>query len=327
VAKGSDLATNEAANQKSYGSVAIRPISLMRPRNNTAGNHRELADIAENSLVISTETRLRALNGGLFVAPGYGLHPERELTSFELIFVRSGVLRLWERSHALLGENERRFEIAAGQSLILWPGRRHGPSASYETKTSFYWLHFEIDSSPSSSGSVVTQVAKISRPLRLVELFRRFLDDQEDGDLETHYAGTLVKLMLLEIALQNQPKYVNSGRPNARKLAASAQVVIGERFREPITTSEIARTLHCNPDYLGRVYRETFGHSVTTGIHQARMHHAKNLLLLSSLNVKEISCACGYENPDYFRRMFRRFFDMQPNQFRSLHPRQHTNAV
>jgi AraC-like DNA-binding protein len=311
----------------------------MRPRKNVAGNHREITNITQNSLVISTETGLRALNGGLFAAPGYGLHPERELTSFELIFVRSGVLRLWERSYALGArgerchaparpeENERRFEIAAGQSLILWPGRRHGPSAPYETKTSFYWLHFEINGSPGSSGSVVTQVAKVSRPLRLVELFRRFLDDQEDGDLEAHYAGTLVKLMLLEIALQNHPKYVDSVRPNARKLAASAQVVIGERFREPITTSEIARTLHCNPDYLGRVYRETFGHSVTNGIHQARMHHAKNLLLLSSLNVKEISGACGYENPDYFRRMFRRFFDMQPNQFRSLHPRQHTNAV
>jgi len=173
----------------------------------------------------------------------------------------------------------------------------------------------------------VHQVADIPRPLRLVELFRRFLDDQENDDLEPNYAATLVKLMLLEIALQNQSKHAKKLQPPARKLAATAQVAIGKRFREPITTSEIARTLHCNPDYLGRVYRETFGHNLTTGIHQARMHHAKNLLLLSSLNVKEISAACGYSNPDYFRRMFRRFFDMQPNQFRSLHPRQHTNAA
>ena len=161
----------------------------------------------------------------------------------------------------------------------------------------------------------------------MVELFRRFLDDQENNDLEPNYAATLVKLMLLEIALQDQSKHGRRGQPPARKLAATAQVAIGKRFREPITTSEIARTLHCNPDYLGRVYRETFGHSLTIGIHQARMHHAKNLLLLSSLNVKEVSAACGYGNPDYFRRMFRRFFDMQPNQFRSLHPRQHTNAA
>jgi AraC-like DNA-binding protein/quercetin dioxygenase-like cupin family protein len=272
-----------------------------------------------NQLVISTETGLSASNGGLFVAPGYVLHPERELASFELIFVRSGVLRLWE--------NQNQFEISPGHTLILWPGRRHGPSAPYEPKTSFYWLHFELDPAPAAAGAVVPQVANVPRPLRLVELFRRFLDDQENDDLEPNYAATLVKLMLLEIAQQDRAKQGKRGQLPARKLAATAQVAIGKRFREPITTSEIARTLHCNADYLGRVYRETFGHSLTTGIHQARMHHAKSLLLLSSLNVKEISAACGYGNPDYFRRMFRRFFDMQPNQFRSLHPRQHTNAA
>ena len=272
-----------------------------------------------NQLVISTQSALSASNAGLFVAPGYGLHPERELATYELIFVRSGMLRLWENQH--------RFQISPGQTLILWPGRRHGPSAPYEPKTSFYWLHFEVDSAPSGSGVIVNQVAEVPRPLRLVELFRRFLDDQENNDLEPNYAATLVKLMLFEIVLQDQSKHANRLQPPARKLAATAQVAIGKRFREPITTSEIARTLYCNPDYLGRVYRETFGHSLTTGIHQARMHHAKNLLLLSSLNVKEISDACGYSNPDYFRRMFRRFFDMQPNQFRSLHPRQHTNAA
>jgi AraC-like DNA-binding protein len=275
--------------------------------------------VSPNQLVISTQSALSASNAGLFVAPGYGLHPERELASYELIFVRSGMLRLWENQH--------RFQISPGQTLILWPGRRHGPSAPYEPKTSFYWLHFEVDSALSGSGVIVNQVAEVPRPLRLVELFRRFLDDQENNDLEPNYAATLVKLMLFEIVLQDQSKHANRLQPPARKLAATAQVAIGKRFREPITTSEIARTLHCNPDYLGRVYRETFGHSLTTGIHQARMHHAKNLLLLSSLNVKEISDACGYSNPDYFRRMFRRFFDMQPNQFRSLHPRQHTNAA
>jgi len=275
--------------------------------------------MSANQLIISTQTALSASNAGLFVAPRYGLHPERELASFELIFVRSGVLRLWE--------NENRFEVSPGQTLILWPGRRHGPSAPYEPKTSFYWLHFELDSPSCATGAVVPQVADVPRPLRLVELFRRFLDDQENDDLEPNYAATLVKLMLLEIALQNQSQQANRMHPPARKLAATAQLAIGKRFREPITTTEIARTLHCNPDYLGRVYRETFGHSLTVGIHQARMHHAKNLLLLSSLNVKEISAACGYGNPDYFRRMFRRFFDMQPNQYRSLHPRQHTNAA
>jgi AraC-like DNA-binding protein len=270
-------------------------------------------------LRISTGTRLSAANAGLLVSPGGRSHPERCIATYELIFARSGVLRLWEE--------ERQIVLPPHHALILWPGRRHGPAAPYEPRTSFYWLHFHLEEEDSSLSFVtVPQVTYLSQPLRLVELLRRFLDDQENRRLESNYASALVKLMLLEIATQIGSHHGDAPQ-QGRKLAAIAQTALGKRFREPIATSEIARMLHCNPDYLGRVYRETFGYSLTTGIHRVRMHHAKNLLLLSSLTVKEVSLACGYENPDYFRRMFRRFFDMQPNQFRLLHPQQHTNAV
>ncbi len=46
-----------------------------------------------------------------------GCHPSRTIDNFELIFVRQGRL--------MMGEEDQRFEIAAGQTLILWPGRRH----------------------------------------------------------------------------------------------------------------------------------------------------------------------------------------------------------
>jgi AraC-like DNA-binding protein len=270
-------------------------------------------------LRISTLTQLSAANAGFFAAPGARSHPERCIQSHELIFVRTGVLRLWEE--------ERQFILPPQHTLILWPNRRHGPAAPYEPRTSFYWLHFHVEKEDDTKdGVAIPQATRLSQGLRLVELFRRFLDDQENRWLEPNYASVLVKLMLLEISTQVGHNE-GSALPQGRKLAAIAQTALGKRFREPITTSEIARTLHCNPDYLGRVYRETFGYSLTTGIHQVRMHHAKNLLLLSSLTVKEVSLACGYENPDYFRRMFRRFFDMQPNQFRLLHTRQHTNAT
>jgi YesN/AraC family two-component response regulator len=80
-----------------------------------------------------------------------------------------------------------------------------------------------------------------------VELWRRFLDDQENARLEPNYASVLVKLMLLEIATQVGNPQCEEPQ-HRRKLAAIAQTAVGKRFREPITTSEIARTLHCNPD-------------------------------------------------------------------------------
>jgi AraC-like DNA-binding protein len=227
-----------------------------------------------------------------------------------------------------LSEENTVFALEKGDTLILWPGRFHRGVAPYGPNTSFYWVHFFLwadGAAPEVDGSVIPQHCRLPEPLRLTELFLRFLDDQERKRLEKNYASTLVKLMLLEVALQSSPYFSAAGQ--SQNLAIQAQAFITRNFREALSTSLIARKLHCNPDYLGRVYRQAYGCHPTEGIHRARMKHAKNLLLLTSMNVNEIAVASGYEDSDYFRKVFRRFFDMQPRRFRTLHARQHLNSA
>ena len=271
-------------------------------------------------LRLSGASKFEACNAGLFVSPAQGIHPERIIDSYELILVRTGTL--------VLGEETTVFALEQGDTLILWPGRVHRGVAPYASNTSFYWVHFHLESKVIDSGeegASIPQHYRLPEPLRLTELFLRFLDDQERQRLDRDYASTLVKLMLFEIALQNSPHF--SAERRSQSLATQAQRLITRNFREPLSTSLIARKLHRNPDYLGRVYRQTYGCNPTEGIHRARMKHAKNLLLLTSMNVDEIALACGYEDSDYFRKVFRRFFDMQPRRFRTLHVKQHLNSA
>ncbi|MBV8417487.1 MAG: helix-turn-helix transcriptional regulator [Verrucomicrobia bacterium] len=271
-------------------------------------------------LRLSDAWKVEACNAGLFVSPAQGIHHGRVIDSYELILARTGTL--------VLSEEARVFALEQGDTLILWPGRFHRGVAPYAANTSFYWVHFFLRTDgqpPSVDGVVIPQHCRLAEPLRLTELFLRFLDDQERNRLEKDYAATLVKLMLLEISLQNSPHF--SAASQSQNLATQAQTLITGNFREALSTSLIARKLHCNPDYLGRVYRQTYGCNPTEGIHRARMKHAKNLLLLTSMNVNEIAVACGYEDSDYFRKVFRRFFDMQPRRFRTLHARQHLNSA
>jgi AraC-like DNA-binding protein len=271
-------------------------------------------------LRFSETSKFEACNAGLFVSPAHGIHPERVIDSHELILVRTGNL--------VLGEETTVFALEQGDTLILWPGRLHRGVAPYASNTSFYWVHFYLASQlpgPAGEGASIPQHCRLPEPLRLTELFHRFLDDQERHRLEKDYASTLVKLMLLEIALQNSPHF--SAEMRSQNLAIQAQTLITRSFREPLSTSLIARKLHRNPDYLGRIYRQTYGCNPTEGIHRARMKHAKNLLLLTSMNVDEIAVACGYEDSHYFRKVFRRFFDMQPRRFRTLHAKQHLNSA
>ncbi len=271
-------------------------------------------------LRLSDTLRVEACNAGLFVSPAQGIHHGRVIDSYELILARTGTL--------VLSEETTVFALEQGDTLILWPGRFHRGVAPYAPNTSFYWVHFFLRADALETGvegPLIPQHCRLPEPLRLTELFLRFLDDQERDRLEKYYASTLVRLMLLEIALQYNPNF--SAATQSQNLAIQAQTLITRNFRKALSTSLIARKLHCNPDYLGRIYRQTYGCNPTEGIHRARMKHAKNLLLLTSMNVNEIALACGYGDSDYFRKVFRRFFDMQPRRFRTLHARQHLNSA
>lgn len=274
-------------------------------------------------LPLSLGFPIRAQNAGLFVSRGQGMHPTRTIDSHELIFVRTGTLGMFEE--------QRRFTVRAGETLHLWPGRRHGGTAHYPMDLSFYWIHFTV-APPARRRSrpppdfIVPPCAKIARPDRLTELFRRFLDDQEAGDATLVSSALLVALMLAEASGTD----VLSGRKElsngASALAARVDAWILTRFQQPISASDVADGLSCNPDYLGRVFHTVRGITLTEAINQYRLRQARKLLMESARNVDQVARDCGFREAGYFRRVFRKKEGMPPLAFRRLYARVHMNT-
>jgi len=144
-------------------------------------------------LRLSDALKVEACNAGLFVSPAQGIHHGRVIDSYELILARTGTL--------VLSEETTVFALEQGDTLILWPRRFHCGVAPYAPNTSFYWVHFFLRADASATGvegSLIPQHCRLPEPLRLTELFLRFLDDQERNRLEKNYASTLV-LSLIHI--------------------------------------------------------------------------------------------------------------------------------
>lgn len=269
-------------------------------------------------LELGAALSVRAANAGLFVSRGEGIHPDRVLDSHELIFVREGVLSIEEEG--------RGFEVGPGQSLVLWPGRRHHGTAPYPPDLSFYWIHFTAESGPDSTvPTTVLQHATVGRPDHLAELFRRFLDDQEAGRLHPTPADLLLMLMLCEVSDSDGARAPVEN--NAAVLAGRAYAHIRTHFHTRISTASLARELECNPDYLGRVFRQAYGKTPTGAIHWRRLRHARRMLLESDRNVEEISRTCGFRDVRYFRRLFKRHEGMTPLAFRRLYAQMHVNTL
>jgi two-component system response regulator YesN len=83
----------------------------------------------------------------------------------------------------------------------------------------------------------------------------------------------------------------------------------------------IARHLKLSPDYISRLYRKDTGESLAVAITHQRIHRARYLLEVSSLNIAEISRAVGFSNPNYFTQLFCKYNKIPPRQYRLEHAR------
>lgn len=273
-----------------------------------------------DTLQLELRGEVRACNAGLFISRGQGVHPTRMIDSHELIFVRQGQLEMWEEAQT--------FSLQRGQALHLWPNRQHGGAAPYPADLSFYWIHFELadrQSQPASQLVTIPRVISVSRPERLENLFRQFLDDQETGQLSQMYGDLLVMLMLCEVAQSSRPDEDISD--TAAALAGRADTYIRLHYDQPISAAIIAQTLGYNPDYLGRAYRQVYRCTLTEAIHRRRIRVARRYLLDGEMNIEEIARACGFSEAGYFRRLFRRYEGMSPGAFRRLFARVHVNTA
>ncbi len=269
-----------------------------------------------NDLNISCGLPVKARNGGFFISRGKGEHPDRVIDSHELIFVTKGVLSIIEGNH--------RFDIKEGESLILWPHRRHKAAAPFEVDLRFYWMHFELSEKEHSEKLNVPQHIRIKRPDHLTSLFRRFLDDQEGHSLTQFSANLLVMLMLSEVADSSHTE-INKDESES-VLASRVNTIIRTHYHEKLNTSIIATMMHRNPDYLGRIFRDIYGLTITDAINHHRLKQARKLLLESQNKVEDVAMNCGYNDAGYFRRLFKRSEGISPKRFKSLHAKLHVNT-
>lgn len=277
-------------------------------------------------LTLAVQRTLMVENSGYFISRGKGRHPERVIATHELIHVEQGELRIFE--------GEREFTVRAGENLILFPGRRHGGTCAYLPDLRFYWLHFNPITgaavtkagapqwSEQAFGWDIPQWTPAREEERQLWLWRRLLDDQENGCLTPSSAQHLLLLLLEEVVRGGR-----AGQSAEYILAQKIENLISTKFHEPISAGQIARDLGYNPDYLARLYRKAYQRTITCGLHLRRLRHAKGLLLGSDFNINEIARESGFGDPAQFRKIFARHEGITPSEYRALSARMHSNTL
>ena len=241
----------------------------------------------------------------------------REIGSWALIFVVSGILEMF-----VAGEN---FSVNKNSCLLIPPGVRHGGRGTYPPQLSFFWIHFLPTTGETARilENLSTQYP-VRNPGRLSDYFQQFLALQESEPEDRDGLNLAFSLIMHEACkpvgnFSEMPKTVP-------RLLYEALNLMTLRFREPISTSSIARDLNCNPDYLGRLFRRHCGKCIVDTLNEIRLRHAAKMLEHSNLNIGQIAYETGFCDPVYFRRRFIRQYAMTPRMFRQQKLKGHVNT-
>jgi two-component system response regulator YesN len=98
---------------------------------------------------------------------------------------------------------------------------------------------------------------------------------------------------------------------------AAAVASIKENFGKPITLELVADELGISPSRLSRLFIEETGKGFSDFLIEYRIERAKEMLLLPGAAIKQVSSVCGYLDPNYFSRLFKKVTGITPSAYSS----------
>ena len=112
-------------------------------------------------------------------------------------------------------------------------------------------------------------------------------------------------------------KINNGKKKKLTSVVAKAKDYISENYAKNITLDEVSRMVDISPYYFSKLFKQETGEPFIEYMTKTRMREAERLLLNSDLSIKEICGACGYNDPNYFSRIFKKYEGITPGEFRN----------
>lgn len=100
-------------------------------------------------------------------------------------------------------------------------------------------------------------------------------------------------------------------------LILQAKEYLDSHFESPVGISDAAACLHVSQSHLSREFLKATGMKPIDYLTRLRLKQAIRLLHTTSWKMEEISSACGFSSSNYFNKVFKKYMEMTPQQFRA----------
>lgn len=282
-------------------------------------------------LCFNPKEELSFSSAGRFVTSDTHPHPERTLDSAVLLFGYSG--------KCPVAQEGREYILEKGAFQLLFPFKTHYGTAPTTADESHFWCHFYlpngykivddsgIEQMKQKGMCIIPEFSYVDDCEKYFVLFSQLIDEAEIM-IECNKLNSIICDSYLKILLCSLSENCNLFKSVMGKKRVCAHKIL-EWLRlnacKGITVHDAANSLNYNADYLTQIVKSETGMPLCEYINSLRLKHAKNLLLNSDMRVSQIAFAVGFSDEKYFMKVFRKFENVTPSQYRKAYFRTHIN--
>ena len=242
-------------------------------------------------------------------APGYHFGPRYR--PYQLIhFITRGT--------GTLSINDVDLRLHQGEAFIIPAGTVSYYEASRNDPWSYAWISFLGIRAEEYSHQLLNMA---NRPFVL------------EGLDTTHYAGIIRQILALRG--NDTSRYFQSNglllqiigglfadfqqdaaMPHDSYLAEEIKYYLDTNYGEKIVLAGLARRFNIHPNYLTRIFRQSFGTTPKQYLIERKLQKACQLLISTSLNISTIANSLGFDDALAFSRCFKKKYALSPLAYR-----------
>jgi AraC-like DNA-binding protein len=210
--------------------------------------------------------------------------------------------------------------VREGNLILLFPSEWHNYAPDKKTGWDEHWIGFSginIDNRVQhgffSKQKPILNIGMNEEVLKLYGQALIIAKNQKTG-YQQMLAG--IVNLLLGYAYSLDRSYLLEDLEVTQQIN-KAKVIIREHFLERLTPESVAEQVCMGYSRFRHVFKEDTGCSPAQYIQQLKIQKCKELLTYTILSSQQIAYEVGFENPDYFCRLFKKKTGLTPIEYRA----------
>lgn len=237
---------------------------------------------------------------------------DREYPEFVLIYCVDG------KGYCTVGGIEKL--VSPGMFCLLWPSIPHSYRPDPDTGWEIWWVAFDGDYAKQLVETAGLSALDVLRDIgvqdELLGSFRRLVGAIQG--VRTHYSAA-ISISMIDV-LEKVIRFSNTPRSADRRFLDRID------YRIQDLAECAARFGYCKSHFI-RTFHEITGVTPWHYILHLKVSKAKELLSNTDQTIWQVAAEVGFEDTNYFSRIFRQVTGVSPSSFRSLIGRSHADPA